>query len=441
MLKYNDDNIFTGYIKQLLHSFNLPMCHVGYDAQYKDNKRSLHYLKGNTLYFYDVNDNSLGYRGTRVQNYKFGDKIQNLTKNLEIKSNLYDTYTHEYLGDYLRFVRDYTGLNLMSMYNCFSNNSAINLDMKISESVSGGTIYHEFNSNAEHYTVFVVPVKFNQKYTIAIDWHGTIEMFAGLYHNGNRVKSSTFSSDSHDNNTFNTSTYKRYSGMRFNHPVVYDRLSKEYLEKNGFIPDFSKEECLKLFIKVPNECKSSIVILEGDYSKDTEMYINSDKFQVLGNRQLLYKPVIITGENTSVQLDEIYDANTNSTEYQYITKHQLLFVNTETHYLIADRLIEYLSGNVIDCNDEIVNNIAQLQRKILYDRELINPTDNIPLDVEHLGYWNNSIREFLYRFIQYKGLNNKYFDLQGYLDKDLETKIGNFDTIISANKEESDSGE
>ena len=113
MLKYNDDNIYGGYIKQLLASFNLPQCPIGN----KDFTQSIHYIEGNSLYFY----NSVDGTTTRVSSYKENDKIENITKNLEIRNNLYDSYTHEYLGDYLRYVRDYKGLDLMSMYNCFSN--------------------------------------------------------------------------------------------------------------------------------------------------------------------------------------------------------------------------------------------------------------------------------------------------------------------------------
>ena len=122
MIKFNDDNIYVGYIKQLLHTFNLPCCKI-------DNP-SNNYVVGD--YFISANKNEI-YKVTKIDennkcsesvkicNYKFGDEVLNITKNLEIRNNFYDSYTHEYLGEYLRFIRDYKGIDLMSLYNCFSN--------------------------------------------------------------------------------------------------------------------------------------------------------------------------------------------------------------------------------------------------------------------------------------------------------------------------------
>ena len=79
MLKYNDTSIFTGYIKQLLHSFNLPTIKI-----YKE---GMFILEGN-YYIYE-NKISKALLSTRnvnsssfqtLSNYKYAKPIEHFSK-------------------------------------------------------------------------------------------------------------------------------------------------------------------------------------------------------------------------------------------------------------------------------------------------------------------------------------------------------------------------
>jgi hypothetical protein len=158
MKKFNNSDLFTGYLKQLLHDFNLPKIKV-YTKQHEDyfkkhgvespeilstlelsfnntnqNVRYFPYIKDGEIQEYvnnkwqNIRENELN--PVALYKYTYGDKILNYTKNLKINSNTYDSYTHEYLGDYLRFHRDFLNLNLMPLYNCFSNKSCDKLKLQ-----------------------------------------------------------------------------------------------------------------------------------------------------------------------------------------------------------------------------------------------------------------------------------------------------------------------
>lgn len=521
MIKYNDSHIFVGYIKQLLHAFNLPKCLINLTEEVKNRYSSTNsflFIKDDSYYSAKMqNLLSNQFDIKKVDSYKMNDAISNVTKNLEIRNNIYDSYTHEYLGDYLRFIRDYTNVDLMSMYNCFSNVSVKNF--KFSFTVDNEI--KSYDSESSEYTIFAVPVKYGRKYTIAIDWQGNIEMFAGMYENDSEVVSDVI-----DNKTLANLTYMKYSGMRFNHPVLYTKL--DYSEMTNKI-DYAKESTLKLFLKIPNSCKSSIVILEGDYIKDTEI-IHTKESQKLGNNLFLHKPDYLTftrhikiakpalssitftrdsrfdnlvsnlyknrygykyawsninlispgtydiifTEKENVSMGDFVDyvkiqisllfkisivENTFNTYYStitsmtstnqslstsdkiigydYLSKLQLLFVNTGKKYLLADRLVEYLCSNVISPNDEIVENIKRLQKKIVRDKSSLLSNDTIPFTFKYYGIWDDSIRQFLYRYSRDKHLTDKYFDITGYLDKDLEFSI-NLDEIINKDILEND---
>lgn len=396
MIKFNDNNIYVGYIKQLLKDFNLPNCQV-YREELKD-----FYNSENTHLAY-IKDNAV-YRGDKVvSTYNFNDKITNITNNLHITSNIYDSKTHKYLGEYLRFIRDYTGLDLMQMYNCFTNESPVNVHLD------------DFDSDNDNYQLFILPIKFNRIYTIGIDCLSRISLKACHYENKDLV-----------DNSYNVKYSAQYkSGTRFNKPFIFKSPEVESTEQ------LAEEKTLKLLIKIPFSCKSSIVVLEGDYRRGCDLLLNN-------NKQVLASTVSTNGDKPLINyyVDDS-EEETNKINY-YVSKPQLLYLNTETCYLLADRLCEYLSRNVIDSNEEIMYNIRFVQ-KAIHSEDFSNSYINDYTDADdrtkerlrynpiYYGMWDDRIRELLYNFdFKYKNtynrevLINNNFDMLGYYDKDTE---------------------
>jgi hypothetical protein len=119
----------------------------------------------------------------------------------------------------------------------------------------------------------MIPIKLFQKYTIAIDSVFPIEMCCGIYgdYQDKRAKFSIIPQY----------TYKRVSSSIFSQPFMYDVLTYENNQaSNTFIKQLlnsavgdsnilielaQNESDLKLFLKVPANNESTIVILEGDY--------------------------------------------------------------------------------------------------------------------------------------------------------------------------------
>ena len=478
MIKYNDDNIYVGYIKQLLHTFNLPCCKI-------DNPSSKYYVgeyfindKKNTIYkVLSVGANARPERILKVCDYKFGDFVLNITKNLELRNNYYDTYTHEYLGEYLRFIRDYKGIDLMSMYNCFSNNIPTSLNVD------------EFNVNNDLYSVYMISVKPNTTYTIALDCHTTINISCGHYAYHNFL----------DEGLLNK---KSFTNLRFNRPITYTTPAEDNLKL---------EKTFKMFIRVPSTIKSSLVVLEGDYTKScetictpsnkdlaldffehidslapyipfnqetleegSEWFLNDinthigDDFEFSSmsytdNKHALGLGETYTNEEYQLVKDKIYREYTlNFFKYQnacsddlicndnlicgdvvnykswkspkiylkdilnanylYLTKSQLLDLSSSEKYLLADRLVEYLSRNAITPDDEVIDNIKKVQIMLAGNKE-----DKLSFDT--YGYWTKEMREWIYRYLNThqdaRGVKliNEYKDMMCYVDKDVESNL------------------
>lgn len=416
MRLFNTSDLVTGYIKQLLKNFNLPKIKIytKKHAQYAINEKTespeifktIHwegeneaiaryfpYLRnGEIQEFIDNKWVNIGVpHNTAPRYYSYNQKILNYTKNLKINSNIYDSYTHEYLGDYLRFQRDFNDLDLMPLYNCFSDRACDKLKIKFDTNNYNVV----FDSSDTNYKIYMIPVKLFQKYTIAIDSNSPIELCCGIYGDYQDTREKF--------NSVAKYTYKRITSSQFSKPILYDLLAITDDDKpntlienltlnttqgqNTLIELAQNEEDLKLFIKLPANNLSTIVILEGDYTN----WNNSNK-------------TIINLEHANKYSDLIL--------YSPL---QLLQFNTMKQHPFADRLIEYLLGNTIDNTDEIYDNVTRAQKALKSNSEANNFKGSFP------GLWNPQMTLLFYEDIQKKNLSLiEKRDLLGYVDKTVE---------------------
>jgi hypothetical protein len=471
MLQFNNNHIFTGYLKQFLSSFNLPTCKI-YTAEFEkfysehgyedprviesylpikisvDKIRpgcGITYLKDGCpqQYFWDTanwNTNTdlaknkiiKYWKSNQILHYN-GNKIFGLTKTLKNPTTLYNYQTHEYLGDYLRFVRDFENINLMSMYNCFSNRLCNNIKFKLELNETQALTVNAYDTN---YKIYMLPVKLFEKYTIAIDCYQGIELFCGFYNE----KLDT----SEKAKNIIKRTYKKIPKALFNQPFIYDKLSVEHwnwhdentrkrvntavtpiggrgmLNTSVLQPAISsmdqilrsevamRESELKLFIKVPTSNTSSITVLEGDYrnyndaiyafdSKNGWQYYSNSTVANFETKKCINcktcKDYDTCSNKTEKYCKNYSLPDLNSREFKPISKLQLLALNTGISYPFADRLIEYLVANVIVPNDITQDNIVRLQ-KVMEDCGYTFQID---------GVWEPKMQMILYDYLMNSG--------------------------------------
>jgi hypothetical protein len=513
MFKFDNTHIFTGYLKQMLSSFNLPTCKIYtkefidyynqhgkedprviesfdnieyvYDPKILASKKHIatriNYLKGNELsnYFWDydqskpeLNHRNMFWKTTSEIFYDKNIRIPGLTKTLNSPGCLYDTTTHEHLGDYLRFMRDYYNVNLMSLYNCFNNKICNNIYYKhrikvanpdfniyLEESISNSAYkdsFRVFDARDSKYHIYALPIKLFSDYTIAIDCSQEIEMFCGFY-------KTTLDISNKSVDLINR-TYTKVNRAYFAQPFLYDKLNVKYwnfeqdslIKGDGAYPRFlsdtaitrwdiaNREQDLKLFIKIPASCRSSIVILEGDYRNfnDSKYFPicynqNGSVFNSKLDDEKKARTVWKYEQNCTV-LNFARNIDLNKQSFNPISKLQLLAFNTGESYPFADRLVEYLSGSAITAIDEITDNIKRAQKvmsqnyhyfkieglwedkmqKIIYDY-LINsgPIEAVKTDSNDVKLIDK--RKGIHPRLGYTSKSALY-DVLGYIDKDAE---------------------
>lgn len=502
MLNFDNSHIFTGYLKQFLSSFNMPTCRVytsenqryfevtGKEAAaviesaslQNSTKRvniSVPYLKDGNLYIYQLkNPNNsttkeaeLEYSWRPCRNFNFRENvfIPGLTKTLDDPGSLYTTTTHEYLGDFLRFYRDSTNINLMPLYNCFNKKLCNNINIYLSSEDKDKQNENQneneivFRASDSQYKIYMLPVKLFESYTIAIDCAQGIEMFCGLY--GNDLDVSDKGKD------LIKRTYQNFNQTFFNQPFLYEKLSAKFWGRKdditeeqktieAFLKDkvitrwdiINRERDLKLFIKIPASNKSSITILEGNYLNfndckyeisESKLELDNDAIEKVYAWAYSQNTFVSNFEKTS-RLTSDYLPVLSERPFKPIGKLQLLAMNTGTSYPFSNRLVEYLSNSVITPEDTISDNIRRVQKVMENNGYLFN----IP------GIWEPSMQKIIYDYLKndgpytvvnknknYKDLpqkdqiknrhqglhttighNNRdsYYDVLGFVDKDAE---------------------
>lgn len=320
--------------------------------------------------------------GYIVQQYTYGQKVPNYTKNLRIQNNIYDSYTHEYLGDYLRFQRDFNNINLMPLYNCFSNRACPNLKLEFKVDTYDVSFNTDQSFNTTLYKYYMVPVKFFKDYTIAIESEADIELCCCVY--------GAYQNTESQFEEIPSLTYQCLNASQFSRPILYSKIKNlnSLLVKDSEAELAQYEDDLKLILKVPVTTKSSIVILEGNYTN----YKSSNKTVI------------------NLESDEAIEWLSD----KLVTPLQLLRMNTGESYPFADRLLEYLLGNAVTLNEEIEDNIIRV--KTLADSRC--PEEFI--DYSN-GVWEPKLQALIYNYInRHANTHDINHDILGFVDKDVE---------------------
>ena len=323
--KFEDSTLITAYIKETLHNFNLPMM----DVYTKDTipYEGKVYIKNNKIVKYENGDYKF------LAEFVYNKPYLNRTTKFIINSSTYDEYTHEYFGKYLRFIRDYKGFNLMPLYNCFGGKQPsklvrtikINDDFKLS-----------INTYDSSYNYYLVPVKFNKEYTVAIDAPISYEMMC-IINTNNFLDEPTNTKVESDYDKLVRLTYKNIKGSTFGSPFIYS--TKTEMAKTLW----PVEKSLYLLLKLPAVIDSTITILEGNFAG----------FDTIDN-------ALVT--NTIVDQKECY--NNDDFKEMYPTKLSLLELNDTNSYPFADRLVEYLLGQAVSELDNNASNVLRTQLAI-----------------------------------------------------------------------------
>jgi hypothetical protein len=325
------------------------------------------------------NDEYLEFGGSRIAEYEVinlieeGVPIHGLTESFISTRTDYDSLTHQKLGDYLRFLHSQYGLNLMPLYNCFSEYYVQGVDL-----TSGRLI----ETNVDGYRTTLVPIKFNRQYTVAMNSDFPVYMMPVLY-DGKLIRRAE------NTNKFlcedGSNVITKVGAFRYKQPVVID-VSNTNKELQPY------EKNLYLAIQFPKTVNTPITVIEGDFSANNGIHIydecmfkkSSDKFInniFVSNLSLLNMPTGI-------------GKNVNSVPF-------------------SDKLVAYLLRHTIDMRSELSEDVEYVTNAFGYSYGFE-------------GSWEPELRGKLFDgYMLLKDTRNElnYNDILGYVDRDIENAL------------------
>lgn len=399
LYKYNNTNIVTKFIKNLLASVYVPSVSIWKLGDYV--------LKGQT---YITKQSVLkciktGQPQTEIEAYKDYFQIvqpyvhnkfyRGITSNYISNTSNYDAMTHYYLGVYLRYLRDIEDLNLMSLYNCWDGSYSDRVRIQPYLEFNGvreTTKYRVISNNKirDGYKTLIIPISTRSTYSIYLNTSSKITL-ATIYYDGIKQIGQT--------QVYNL---KNVYGSTFNEPIKYrtsmeDILAVENLDRTEQL--FGLSEYLSLIIQIPESDTNNIVIIENDVEQKLNFIDNK-----YGLTQIIYG-----NSNRNLTNEEI---ERKCKGYPSLCK------STQGNIAFSSRLIEYLLLNVITSNEEIDTNISRVQ-KYISSYIFKDHYKTWYSDTYDEGIWTNQLRAYLYDTT----LNEHVFDNLGYVDKDIETFI------------------
>lgn len=361
-MNYNESSMECSFIQNLLYNFHIPTIKI-----LKDRKNLLdgqHYIYKNAIYTH-IKD---GEEDVYLSSFTPGKKVLGLTRNHISESNNYNTNLHEALGNYLRFIRDYYDVDLMPMYNCFSNRFIDTFSLPIIEERRQGSVIKS------GYKLFAFPARYGCEYSIFCKNNASAQVQLAFF-NGKK-------------------------------PLEINASDNKWIQFEPSIISLSQWEALSPY-KVPS--------LEEISSTNTSDNDDKTKQILLHNEVNLYLFVQLPEQNA----ENLVVIENNSSK---VVNNSL--INHHLQQPFSDKLLGYLLNYYITPLDPIDENIANIQ-KMLSSKEFVikdvngNEYGKLRLKNFEKGVFDYPTKSCIYNLYRLRNIE----DFTGYVDKDVESLI------------------